>query len=138
MSLSLAGKPKSAKQKGSLARNLVGLELKRAKGFFRGHLIELSPQAAFASRLRTCQDLCRDDNGVCLELLPFTQEKVTLVCVRLKKPLTIALPLLGACKLLHDLEREDLPFSKGMSLFYARALRSWRLGMGGQETSLHV
>ncbi len=34
MSLSLVGKPKSAKQKKSLARNLVGLELQRHKGFF--------------------------------------------------------------------------------------------------------
>ncbi len=34
MCLSLVGKPKSAKQKKSLARNLVDLELQRDKGFF--------------------------------------------------------------------------------------------------------
>ncbi len=134
MSLSLVGKPKSAKQKKSLARNLVGLELQRAKRFFQGDLIKLCSKAAYESRLRTCQGLCRDDCGVCLELLPLTQEKVTLICARLKEAAyKSADRYLGAYKLHHDLEREDLPFSKGMSLFYARALRSLRLGMGAKK-----
>ena len=91
----------------------------------------VGPLQAYASRIRTCRDLCRDVSGVPLELLPMTQDKVILVCARLKEAeYKSADRYLGAYKLLHDLERPDLPFNKAMSMFYGRALRSLRLGVG--------